>query len=854
MLISKDCRSGYPGGMEQENLEEQIVALVSAPGYRPLKPRGLLKELRLDDSRYRELRRMVKRLVRAGRLRFAANHLLLPPLASVTIQAGVPIQAESAAEAAPSKAKQPPGPPSPQASRTVTKSDSASASRSPLLSSFEPLEEVDGMGMSDAALSLSRPARRDGQQVAEGIFRSTQSGFGFFRPDGVSQREEDLFVPPSATGGAIDRDRVRVRISRGRQGKLEARVLEVLQRHRRQFSGTYLVQEGKALVWLDGVPLAQPVRLGDVRGIPLAPEDKIIVEVVRFPEGDQPGEAVLLEVIGSARNPMVDTRAIEFQFGLPGEFPPEVIEQSRDVSDRFQEDTIPEDRRDLTHLPTLTIDPIDARDFDDAISLNVNEVGHWELWVHIADVSAFVQEGTALDEEARERATSIYLPDRVIPMIPEVISNHVASLQPDRNRWAISVLMEWTTDGVLVHWEVHRSVIRNQLRLHYEQVDQFLKSPDSFRGKIPDVMHEMLSQMDRLAMLLRGRRLEGGAIELSLPEVKIDLDRGGKVKGAHLEIQTESHQIIEEFMLATNETIAAWMDRDQVPFVRRVHGAPKPIALRKMTEFVRDLGVECGSLADRFELQRVLQTVRGMGIEYAVHYSTLKSLAKAVYQVEPDRHYALNKEHYCHFTSPIRRYPDLTVHRLVMERLAKRTGRGDRMQLEALADHCSQREQRAEAAERELVKVKLLHYMSRRVGESFEGLVTGVKADGLWIRGIEIPAEGFLPVQRLPQDQYRWERHGMRLEGYRSGNCFQLGDPLRVQVHQVDLVRRQLVWGYLERLSSGVAQGQNRRSEAGHSARSSAGGGKKRGDARGGRGRQIRRKGKARRFGENLDS
>jgi ribonuclease R len=825
-------------------LEEQIVALVGAPGYRPMKPRGLLKELRLDDSRYGELRRLVKRLVRAGKLRFAANHLLLPPLPSV------PLEADSSSGDAPSRSQDRSSPGSRETVRSGLQRREPPGSSQPILASEEEPEAAEAMDQSEASPVLSQTTRRDGQQVAEGIFRSTQSGYGFFRPDGVSQREEDLFVPPSATGGAIDRDRVRVRISRGRQGKWEARVLEVIQRHRRQFSGTYLVQEGKALVWLDGVPLAQPVRLGDVRGIPLAPDDKVIVEVVRFPEGDHPGEAVLLEVLGSARNPMVDTRAIEFQFGLPGEFPPEVIDQSREISDRFQEDVIPEDRRDLTHLPTLTIDPIDARDFDDAISLSVNEVGHWELWVHIADVSAFVEEGTALDEEARERATSIYLPDRVIPMIPEVISNHVASLQPDRNRWAISVLMEWTPDGVLVHWEVHRSVIRNQLRLHYEQVDQFLKAPDSFRGKIPDVMHEMLSQMDRLAMLLRKRRLEGGAIELSLPEVKIDLDRGGKVKGAHLEIQTESHQIIEEFMLATNETIAAWMDRDQVPFVRRVHGAPKPIALRKMTEFVRDLGVECGSLADRFELQRVLQSVRGMGIEYAVHYSTLKSLAKAIYQVEPDRHYALNKEHYCHFTSPIRRYPDLTVHRLVMERLAKGTARGDRMQLEALADHCSQREQRAEAAERELVKVKLLHYMSRRVGESFEGLVTGVKADGLWIRGIDIPAEGFLPVQRLPQDRYRWERHGMRLEGYRSGNCFQLGDPLRVQVHQVDLIRRQLVWGYLERLSSGVAS----RREASQSARTSPGGGKKRSDARGGRGKQIRRKGKARRFGENLDS
>ncbi|MFM8406500.1 MAG: ribonuclease R family protein [Pirellulaceae bacterium] len=835
--------------MEQENLEEQIVALVGAAGYRPMKPRGLLKELRLDDSRYGELRRLIKRLVRAGKLRFAANHLLLPPLASAPL-ASAPLPTQSSPGEPPSRLQEPSLPGGGDSHRSPLQRREPQERRQPSFLTEASLEEVEEAEATDRSESSSRPERRDHQQVVEGVFRSTQSGYGFFRPDGVNQREEDLFVPPSATGGAIDRDRVRVRVSRGRQGKWEARVLEVIQRHRRQFSGTYLVQEGKSLVWLDGVPLAQPVRLGDVRGVPLAPDDKIIVEVVRFPEGDHPGEAVLLEVLGSARNPMVDTRAIEFQFGLPGEFPSEVIDQSREISDRFQEDVIPEDRKDLTHLPTLTIDPIDARDFDDAISLSVNEVGHWELWVHIADVSAFVQEGTALDDEARERATSIYLPDRVIPMIPEVISNHVASLQPDRNRWAISVLMEWAPEGILVHWEVHRSVIRNQLRLHYEQVDQFLKAPDAFRGKIPDVMHEMLSQMDRLAMLLRRRRLEGGAIELSLPEVKIDLDRGGKVKGAHLEIQTESHQVIEEFMLATNETIAAWMDRDQVPFVRRVHGAPKPIALRKMTEFVRDLGVECGSLADRFELQRVLQSVRGMGIEYAVHYSTLKSLAKAVYQVEPDRHYALNKEHYCHFTSPIRRYPDLTVHRLVMERLEKRKGRGDRMQLEALADHCSQREQRAEAAERELVKVKLLHYMSRRVGESFEGLVTGVKADGLWIRGIDIPAEGFLPVQRLPQDRYRWERHGMRLEGYRSGNCFQLGDPLRVQVHQVDLVRRQLVWGYLERLSSGVTQPR----DATPSARSPGRSGKKQGDAKGGRGKPIRCKGKARRFGENLDS
>jgi ribonuclease R len=634
-------------------------------------------------------------------------------------------------------------------------------------------------------------------KLIRGTFRQAAAGFGFVRPlpTGKLVAVEDIFIPASATSSAMEGDLVQIRVQSSRRGSgKEGLVIDILERARRQFAGSFAVEDGQAVVWLDGVAVGSPVSVGDVRGLPVEQGDKVVVELVTFPEGTTPGEAVILEVLGSSKNPAVDTLAVMRQFALEEEFPSEVIEQARQQADLFREGDVPADRRDLTAVSTLTIDPYDARDFDDAISLSRNERGNWELMVHIADVSHFVPIGSSLDAEAQKRATSVYLPDRVIPMLPELISNHLASLQPNKVRLTKTVFMEMSETGTLLHQEVFNSAIHNDQRLNYEQVDQFLENPESWRERLSPEIWQLLGDMHTLAMVLRRNRNASGSIELHLPEIKVDLDKSGKVKGARLVEHTESHQVIEEFMLAANQAVATWLDDLEIPFLRRAHAPPERRKLQKLNDFVRDLGVKCESLESRFEIQKVIQQVRGKPTEYAVNYAILKSMSKAVYQPEMEMHYALQFDHYCHFTSPIRRYPDLQVHRTV-DRLVKGQQRaGDPIPvLIALGHHCSDKEQNAEAAERELIKVKILHFLQKKLGESMPGVISGVVPEGFYVRGTKFPAEGFVSIKSLPSDRYRFEKHGQVLEGYRDGNRFRLGDELTVKIHEVNLARRALL-------------------------------------------------------------
>lgn len=631
-------------------------------------------------------------------------------------------------------------------------------------------------------------------KLTRGTFRQAAAGFGFVRPvpTGKLAAVEDIFIPAGRTSSAMDGDLVQVRVRSNRRGQ-EGEIVDILDRARRQFAGSYGQQDGRSVVWLDGVTIGSPVEVGDTRGLPVENGDKVVVELVRFPDGVQVGEGVILEVLGSSKNPAVDTLAVMRQYGLEEEFPDEVIEQARRVADEFVEGDIPADRRDLTKTPTLTIDPFDARDFDDAISLSKNEKGNWELMVHIADVAHFVPVGTPLDEEAKRRATSVYLPDRVIPMLPELISNHLASLQPDKVRMTKTVLMEMSESGTVLHQEVFNSVIHNDQRLTYEQVDQYLDNAEPWKQRLAPEIFDLLGHMHSLAMVLRRNRNEDGALELHMPEIKIELDKSGKVKGAKVTEHTESHQIIEEFMLAANQAVATWLDDLEIPFLRRAHAAPERRKMQKLNQFMRDLGIQCGSLESRFEIQKVLQQVHGKPTEYAVNYAVLKSMSKAVYQPEMEVHYALQFDHYCHFTSPIRRYPDLQVHRTVNRLINGVKPAGDPLPvLITLGHHCSDKEQNAEWAEREVIKIKLLHFLNKKIGESMPGVISGVTPEGFYVRGTKFPAEGFVSVKSLPQDRYRFEKRGQVLEGFRGGNRFRLGDELTVKIHSVDLARRAL--------------------------------------------------------------
>jgi ribonuclease R len=518
-------------------------------------------------------------------------------------------------------------------------------------------------------------------------------------------------------------------------------------------------------------------------------DDKVVVELVRFPGHLRDGEGVIVEVLGRAGDVGVDTQTVIHEFGLPGAFPEAALDDARRQAERFDE-TVAADRRDLTGQTVVTIDPVDARDFDDAISLERIDRGHWLLGVHIADVSHFVREGSPLDQEARQRGTSVYLPDRVIPMIPEIVSNNLASLQPDKVRYVRTCWIEFTPEGVPVHAEVEPAAIRSARRFTYEEVDVFLADPATTAVVMTPAVRALLGRMRDLARLLRSRRVARGSLELHMPEVKIDLDRDGRVAGAHVVENTESHRIIEEFMLAANEAVAARLAAAGAGFLRRIHPQPDPRKLRQLTEFVRELGFDVESLESRFELQRLLDAARGLPEEHAVHYAVLRSLSRAVYGPQEDGHYALASDCYCHFTSPIRRYPDLAVHRALAAVAAGRRPPQDG--LVQLGADCSDLERRAEAAERELVKLKLLHFLSGRIGTEMDAVVTGVEAFGLFVQGLGIPAEGLVPLEALPDDFYRHDRAAHTLSGRRPGSTFRLGDRVRVAVARVDLDRREL--------------------------------------------------------------
>ncbi len=783
-------------------LKPRIVELIHGAKYRPMKPKGIAKFLGVHGKDKKLLKRAIYQLVRAGFLKFGPKHQILPGRLTE-----IPKQPDVIAGPKPAKPRTPP----PMEPIETVPEPKVVESEFAL---FETLADTADAEANQLSRELDRPKKADklgklskGRIV--GVLRKTSSGAGFVRPKGVGKehtRDQDIFIPSGSSGDAADGDEVEVALDRdgGKSfrgaARITGRVVRIIERRTHRFVGTYEERRNQGLVRVDGRTFAEPIPVGDPGAKGAADGDKVVIEMVRFPSHRSPGEAVLVEILGAKGAPGVDTLSIIHEFELPGDFSDEVLEDARQQADAFDESI--GDRADFTSDTVITIDPVDARDFDDAISLKKLANGHWELGVHIADVSHFVRPKGPLDREARDRATSIYLPDRVIPMLPEVISNHLASLQPDRVRYTQTCFIEFTPEGVPVHAEVKRGAIRSCRRFAYEEVDEFLADRAAWKDRLDSKVFKLLDQMHELAMVLRNRRLEHGAIELSLPEVKIDLDKQGKVSGAHLVEHTVSHQIIEEFMLAANEAVARILSAAELPFLRRVHAPPDPRKLDVLTGFVRELGIECDHMQSRFEIKRVVAAVADSGRMHAVNYAILRSMQKAVYSPEVEGHYALNSENYCHFTSPIRRYPDLTIHRMLE---AIERGKRPHVEYEAqvvLGEHCSDRERRAEEAERELKKTKLLAYLETRIGDRFEAVITGVEDFGFFAQGTKLPAEGMVHVRTLADDRYRFDRETHSLAGYRSGNSFRLGDLVEVEVAYVNVERRELDFRFVQKLAS----------------------------------------------------
>lgn len=660
---------------------------------------------------------------------------------------------------------------------------------------------------SNHLVEAAAPAKPAGNRVV-GVFRRAEGGFGFVRPSGAARGDpavKDIFIPAPKTGDAASGDVVAVRLMRqgGRPSPgPRGEIVEIVERQTHRFVGTYFEHRGTGMVQVDGPLFTKPISVGDPGARGVRPDDKVVVEMVRFPSPWSRGEGVIVEVLGARGKPGVDTLLILRQFDLPEQLPQDALGEARRQAERFDE-SIPAGRLDATGETIITIDPVDARDFDDAISLVRMPNGHWRLGVHIADVAHFVRPRSALDREAYQRATSVYLPDRVIPMLPELISNGLASLQPGKVRFTKSVYMEFTADGLRVASEVRRAAIRSRKRLSYEQVDEFIAAPDRWRRKLGAEVCDLLGRMRELAAVLRRRRMARGALELVMPEVKILLDKQGRVSGAQVLENTESHQIIEEFMVTANEAVAEMLHDKGLVFLRRIHDAPVPRKLRELAEFVAELGLPSRDLGSRPGLQKLLNSVVDRPEQRAVHYAVLRSLPRAVYSPKEEGHFALASQCYCHFTSPIRRYPDLTIHRLVDAVLDGTRPPGDFDAALVVGEHCSAREQRAEAAERELIKLKLLSYFSQRIGEEMDAVITGVESFGLFAQGVELPAEGLIHVDALADDYYRFDRATHTLAGNRSGNTFRLGDLIRVAVARVDLERRELDFRLVGRVPRG---------------------------------------------------
>ncbi|MFH1745573.1 MAG: ribonuclease R [Planctomycetota bacterium] len=647
---------------------------------------------------------------------------------------------------------------------------------------------------SASALTLPDPSRR-----VVGRFRSNPRGFGFVIPD-IPNSHGDLFVPPGHSGDAVTGDTVAVEVlKRGkRDGRLmyEGRIVEIIERGQSRFVGELCRELNRWFVRPDGNILHVPIFVGDPGAKRARSGDQVVVEIIEYPSSGHDARGVITKVLGKRGDPGVDAQSIIHQYQLPDEFPAAVAKEAARVVASYDPGAAANGWEDLRALNVITIDPDDARDFDDAISITELADGRLELGVHIADVSHFVQPGGALDVEARERANSVYFPQLVIPMLPEVLSNGVCSLQEKQPRLTKSAFITYDTAGRRVATRFANTVVCSAKRLTYGQVTQILAGKV---GRYAKKVAALVRQMDALARTIRRRRLANGMLVLDLPEVEVLFDEEGRVTGVEPADTSFSHTIIEMFMVEANEVVAELLAGLSVPALRRVHPPPDEAATQPLNRFLRALGLPPVKGMDRAALQPLLEKVKGRPESFAVNLAILKSLEQAAYEPSPVGHFALASENYTHFTSPIRRYPDLTIHRLLEAYLRggfkKRRRRVEVPTLDECKEvgvHCSRNERRAEAAERELKLVYVLRLLEQCVGDEFEGIVTGVTNFGVFVQLPKYLVEGLLRFSDLPDDWWEVDSAAGCVIGQRTRRRLKIGDPVRVAIAAIDLADRKL--------------------------------------------------------------
>ena len=625
---------------------------------------------------------------------------------------------------------------------------------------------------------------------AEGTFIGHPKGFGFVEIEG---QDEDIFIPESDTGTAMHQDKVRIIIrDEKKEGKRqEGVVVKVLERDMPEIVGTYQLNRDFGFVISDNPKFSKDIFIPRKEAAGIKNGDKVIAVITDYGSGNKNPEGKIKENLGNIRTPGTDILAIVKSFGIPSEFPEKVMKQAQRVPDHVL-DADRDGRLDLRHLQTVTIDGEDAKDLDDAISLT-KEGAIYHLGVHIADVSNYVQYNSALDREALKRGTSVYLADRVVPMLPERLSNGICSLNQGEDRLALSCLMDINEKGKVVSHQIAETVINVNERMCYTDVKNILEDTDEEAKKRYDALIPMFFMMKELSGILRNSRHHRGSIDFDFPESKIILNAAGKaidVKPYEANVATK---IIEDFMLMANETVAQEYCTEEIPFVYRTHDNPDPEKVESLLTLLHNQGVKIQKAKEEItpkEIQQIIESIEGLPNEAMISRLVLRSMKQAKYTTECSGHFGLAAKYYCHFTSPIRRYPDLQIHRIIKDNLRGRLMREGRTEhyaeiLDEVARQSSVCERRADEAERESDKLKKAEYMSYHLGEEFEGIISGVTGWGLYV---ELPntVEGLVHVNTLRDDYYVFDQESYELCGEMTKKVYKLGDKVRVRVADAD--------------------------------------------------------------------
>ena len=678
--------------------------------------------------------------------------------------------------------------------------------REALRAALHRLQEADQINR----VKNGRFGHRTAVRLVVGKLAMTKQGLGFVTVEGT---DEQVFIPPRFRGMAVHGDTVEVSLfaqptrQQEEGDKPEGEITRVIERGRTDLVGTLEKSKNFFVVIPDDRRIARDVMVAQGALNNAKPGEKVIVQIETWGVGHLSPEGRIVEVLGRAGEVSAEIKSVVSEFKLPLHFPREVSEEAERLPDAIPQEEIAR-RLDFRQQYCMTIDPEDAKDFDDAVSLERLPDGNLRLGVHIADVSYYVKEGTVLDREALQRSTSVYFPNMVIPMLPERLSNIICSLRPNEDRLAYSVFMTLTSKGVVTEHEICETVIRSKRRFTYEEVEHILSGGED--PSVPAPILERLHAMQELASNLTKKRMKEGSIDFDSAEAKFRFGDEGEPTEIIKKVRLKSHRLVEEFMLLANQVVAkhggqAKKEEQQRPFLYRIHDSPDPDRVRELAVFVAQFGYKLsleGGVRSK-QLQHLLEQIKGTEVENVINEVALRSMAKAIYSDQNIGHYGLAFDHYSHFTSPIRRYPDLVVHRLLkeyargiptsassVEPLKRREE--IRSRLPAIAKQSSAMERVAMEAERAAVKVMQVEYMKRHLGDEFEGLISGVMRFGVFIEINDLLVEGMIHVRDLEDDYYLYDEKSYALIGQRKGKRYRLGDTVKVKVIRVNAEEREI--------------------------------------------------------------